>query len=247
MAFKGCVHTSLSVVVCKVVSIDLQALSYWYIAYTITLTKMNGNINSISMRLATLKDAEEMLQIHHGCIDQIFPTIYSQQTLREWKDLLEIDSYVAKTRDPGSRCYVAVIKEKSGEKVVGYGCLNTDAADRLGICVDQSCDIQIDSVYVSVNHHRQGIGKMLMQELESKALYEGGIRVGIVASMTAVSFYERLGYSIIGTSWYNTNPEKMEDKFSEGISSLEARVMVKDLVCTDLLTVETLSSSSRPF
>ena len=58
---------------------------------------------------------------------------------------------------------------------------------------------------------------------------EGYTRAGMLSSMTALSFYERIGYSIVEKKWLNIKPDKQEDQFSDGIYSLEARVMVKDL------------------
>ena len=70
--------------------------------------------------------------------------------------------------------------------------------------------------------------------MERKALSEGCTRVGILASMSAVSFYAKVGYSIIQKRWYNFKPDKPEDEFSDGIYSVEKRVMVKDLYSTVL-------------
>ena len=184
---------------------------------------------SISLRLATPQDAEAMLQIQHDCVDQTFPIFCSKTIINMWKKRLNLDRYVAMTQISGSWCYVAVIQDKSSEQIVGFGYLHTDTALFPRVPMECKCDLEIRSLYVSVNHHRQGIGKKLMQEMESKALNEGCTRVGIMASMSALSFYEKAGYLIVQKRWYNFKPDKPEDEFSDGIYSLEKRVLVKDL------------------
>ena len=100
---------------------------------------------------------------------------------------MTIDKYVAKTQGSGW-CFVAVLQEELSEQVVGFGCLNSNASQFPPLPKDYKYDVQIESVYVSVNHHKLGIGKKLM------------------SSLTALSFYERTGYSIVEKRWYNVNP-----------------------------------------
>ena len=198
---------------------------------------MEDKLISISVRQATPEDAEAMLQIQHDCIEQIFHNVYTQTALNTWKHVLTIDKYIAKTQGSGW-CFVAVLQEELSEQVVGFGCLNSDASQFPPLPKDYKYDVQIESVYVSVNHHKLGIGKKLMQELERKALNEGYTRAGMLSSLTALSFYERTGYSIVEKRWYNVNPNKPEVQFTDGIYSLETILMVKDLeskLKTDLL------------
>ena len=185
---------------------------------------------SISVRLASLKDAEAMLQIQQDCIETTFPPFYPQTTLDMWASLLNINSYIVKIQTTGWT-FVAVSHEESNEQIVGYGYLNTDIVQPPLIPKQYACDLQVESLYVSVDLHKQGIGKRLMQEMETKAAKEGCSRVGVLASMPAVSFYEKVGYSILEKRWYNFKPDKPEDEFTDKESpcGIEARVMVKDL------------------
>lgn len=193
---------------------------------------MDTKLGSISVRLATPKDAEEMLEIQRCCIEEIFPSFYSQKALNMWKNQLDIDNYITKGQSSGRR-YVAVLKENSSEQIVGFGYLNYDSSQLPKTPNNYKCNIQIQTLYVSVNHHKRGIGRKIIQEMERQALNDGYTHVGILASIPALSFYERVGYSIIGKGWYNIKPDKPEDLFSESTYSLEGRVMVKDLELED--------------
>ena len=192
---------------------------------------MEDKLISISVRQATPEDAEAMLQIQRDCIEKTFSTFYPQSILKMWSSLLNINSYIAKTQTTGWT-FVAVTHEESNEQVVGYGYLNTNAEHPPLIPKQYKCDLQVESLYISVDHHRQGIGKTLMEEMESKAAKEGCTRIGVLAAMPAVSFYDRVGYLVTEKRWYNFKPDKPEDEFTdkECPHGIESRVMVKYMV-----------------
>ncbi len=54
------------------------------------------------------------------------------------------------------------------------------------------------TVFVGVNAQGKGIGTKLMSYLEAMARKKGCKKVLLPSSITSVSFYERLGYKIIG-------------------------------------------------
>ena len=118
---------------------------------------------------------------------------------------------------------MAVINgEEENEHIVGFGYLNTNAKfkEPSRIPVHHKCDLQIESLYISINYHRLGIGQKLMQEMEHKALIEGCSRVGILSSMPAVSFYERIRYLIVEKRWFKVEPDKIDDLYCNGMYSI---------------------------
>jgi GNAT superfamily N-acetyltransferase len=56
---------------------------------------------------------------------------------------------------------------------------------------------RVRNVFVRIDHHQQGIGKILMQHIEDIARQHGKVQVGLRASVSAVVFYQKLGYAIV--------------------------------------------------
>ncbi len=53
---------------------------------------------------------------------------------------------------------------------------------------------RVRNVFVRMDYHQQGIGKMLMQCLEERARLQGQARLFLQADVSAARFYEKLGY-----------------------------------------------------
>jgi len=53
---------------------------------------------------------------------------------------------------------------------------------------------RLHSLFVRSSHHRQGIGRRLMERLERETIQRGGEKITMQATLFAVPFYERLGY-----------------------------------------------------
>ncbi len=56
---------------------------------------------------------------------------------------------------------------------------------------------RVRNVFVRIDHHQLGIGKILMQHIEDIARQQGKVRLGLRASISAVVFYQKLGYTIV--------------------------------------------------
>ena len=61
-----------------------------------------------------------------------------------------------------------------------------------------STKVQMRQVAVAPEHQGEGIGKILVKEFERVALAKGFFEVELKARLTAVSFYEKLGYAKYG-------------------------------------------------
>jgi GNAT superfamily N-acetyltransferase len=53
---------------------------------------------------------------------------------------------------------------------------------------------RVRNVFVRIDHHRQGIGKILMQHIEGIASKQNKAQLVLLADISAVDFYRKLGY-----------------------------------------------------
>jgi len=67
---------------------------------------------------------------------------------------------------------------------------------------------RVRNVFVRIGHHQQGIGKILMQHIEDIARQQGKVRLGLRASVSAVVFYQKLGYAIM---------EEIEERIGDAV------------------------------
>lgn len=77
-------------------------------------------------------------------------------------------------------CLVAVL----GMKIIGTGAYEAG---------------ELKTIFVLPNHQRKGVGNRLVLELEKQARSVGVTTMKVPASISGVSFYERLGYIKINT------------------------------------------------
>lgn len=85
-----------------------------------------------------------------------------------------------------SRKRTMLVAEQAG-RLVGTAALEPDWSGEAGA-------FYVLSVFVLPEAHGQGVGRALMQALEDWARAHGGCKLGLSASLTAVAFYEKLGY-----------------------------------------------------
>lgn len=77
--------------------------------------------------------------------------------------------------------------------------------------------VNVMGLYVHPAAHHSGIGKFLMREMERCVLLGGSDRLGVVATINAVPFYESVGFKVVQGHMHGSGP-----------TALEAKVMVKD-------------------
>jgi GNAT superfamily N-acetyltransferase len=53
---------------------------------------------------------------------------------------------------------------------------------------------RVRSVFVRIDHHKQGIGQLLMRHVEEAASRKNIVRLTLLANVGAVDFYRNLGY-----------------------------------------------------
>lgn len=86
-----------------------------------------------------------------------------------------------------AKCLVAI----ENNKVVGTASISKFRGDESGT------KYIILTVFVKMENHRQGIGKMLMQEIEKYAVSIGAKQLVIPASIYGLEFYQKLGYDYL--------------------------------------------------
>ncbi len=191
--------------------------AFW--SAVIVLFEMDMQNFSVSVRSATEQDATQMMQIQLNCLEKVFTAVYPTPELEMLKDILTLESYVAKTQTTGW-CFVAVAETDKEEQVLGFGYINLNIGSPPRIPNWYHCSLKVENLYVDPKYHKRGIGRLLMQEMERQASDEGCTSIGILSSLPAVPFYKGLGYKDMQKSWHN---------IGIGTGRLEGRIMVKEL------------------
>ena len=126
-----------------------------------------------------------------GCLRHIRETVFihEQQVPRE----LEFDE-----RDPLCRHVLAF----DGDAAVGTGRLDLELNGKVG------------RVAVVASHRRRGVGAAIMERLHAIALERGQPRLWCNAQLTAVPFYERLGYVGSGPTFLEAGIEHVRMEYT---------------------------------
>ena len=90
-------------------------------------------------------------------------------------------------------------------KDVLIGCFETDDLQQdkglIGCCILSPVDeelVRLRQMAVSEHFQRSGVGREIMEFAEKQAAANGFVTIMMHARKTAVSFYERIGYHIVG-------------------------------------------------
>jgi predicted GNAT family N-acyltransferase len=92
--------------------------------------------------------------------------------------------------DTDGRVYVHAIVEDDAGAVIGYARLHLEAGES-----------KVYQVAVADDWRGRGVGRELMTWAAAKAREEGRDFVELDARETAIGFYERLGYTVVGDSF----------------------------------------------
>jgi GNAT superfamily N-acetyltransferase len=130
---------------------------------------------AVTVRPATDGDRLAICTVHVRAIRETCSRSYSPDQVAAWAGLLSPDSYRVVLQD---RIMVVAI---DGASVVGFGQLNQSTGE-------------VDAVYVLPERQGQGIGRLLLAELEDQARARGLGKLELSATFNAASFYQRAGY-----------------------------------------------------
>jgi len=160
------------------------------------------------VRPATPEDVEAIRIAHRKSILEIAAKDYPAEVVAEWgtnNDPESIQTHKENIRSGAELCWVAV----QNEIVVGFSSLIPEFQE-------------LRAVYVVGQAAHTGVGRALLQSLESKAIELGLNRLQLHSSVSARSFYERNGYR---------NLRKGIHKMRSGLE-MECYIMDKQLAIT---------------
>jgi len=74
-------------------------------------------------------------------------------------------------------------------------------------------EVKAERVAVLPGHRTGGVGRALMDALEKEAARRGHVTIGLGAQVTAIGFYEKLGYAVYGPEFDDAGiPHRMMRK-----------------------------------
>jgi GNAT superfamily N-acetyltransferase len=132
-----------------------------------------GQLLVREFRLADLEGVKELI---NRTIDTCYNGFYLKEVMNYF-DMYNWDGNILKAARDG---YVIVVETQG--KIVGTGSVIGDVVLR---------------VFVDPGHQKQGLGRMIMDELEKRAEANGVKILQLRALANARKFYESLGYSTI--------------------------------------------------
>jgi GNAT superfamily N-acetyltransferase len=104
----------------------------------------------------------------------------------EERQLLLGPFFHARSREPAHREAIARVIQAAMVFVA------EEDGDIIGVLRGRADRLQ--SLFVRGDHHRRGVGRMLVERFEQACLEQGSSAVRLVATLYAVPFYTRLGY-----------------------------------------------------
>lgn len=163
--------------------------------------------------------------------------------IRELKssDLKKVEELISKTIDI---CYRPVMSEEVIRYLRGFhktenilriaeqGCTVVAEKNTKIVGTGSVVDGVVLRVYIDPDFQKQGIGRMIMRELENKAIREGVEEVVLRSTEVSWSFYVLLGYSILEKNYVEVENGShleyyvMEKRLGErGVLSLNRRFL----------------------
>lgn len=144
----------------------------------------------VTIRLATPADGEALVEVHVASIRELGPAAYDPEQVEAWAANKRPDRYPL-----GDESTHAVVAES--DEIVGFGWVDLEAGE-------------VTAVYVHPDHARQGVGRAILEHLETAAREAGLESLGLTASVNAARFYERFGYEPVERVDHDINGEILE-------------------------------------
>lgn len=130
----------------------------------------------ISVREFRLADLDSVKELINRTIDVCYNGFYLEEVMNYF-DMYNWDGNILKAARDG---YIVVVETQG--KIVGTGSVIGDTVLR---------------VFIDPDHQKQGLGRVIMNELEKRAEANGVKILQLRALANARKFYESLGYSTV--------------------------------------------------
>lgn len=153
-----------------------------------------------TVRRATPEDSPGIGWVHVRAIRELCAARYPSEEIEAWAKQRDPEHYVEAIR--GKEFYVA---EQDGS-VVGFGTLDKESGE-------------IEAVYVSPDVAGRGVGSEILRKLEERAMASGLKALRLDASLNAIPFYTRNGYSTV---------RELKHRLTSGVE-IACVLMTKDL------------------
>lgn len=143
----------------------------------------------IQIREFINSDAQEVLECHFKAVHQTAGVDYDNTVLEEWSkpvDEVRLTQFLQTLAD--SKRYVAVVRGQ----IAGFAEYVADK-NELRAC------------YVHPDFSGLGVGKKLIQYIESKARAENVDYFAMDSSVTAMPFYKKMGYEVVSEGEHTLN------------------------------------------
>ena len=128
------------------------------------------------------QDAKEVSEMVRRTLRETNSKDYSEAYIEN--EVAKIDENFFIERSKWTNCYV--FTEERTERIIGVG--------SIGSYWGSDTESSLFTIFVSPDHQGKGIGKQIMEKLESDEYFLRAKRIEIPASITALSFYQKLGY-----------------------------------------------------
>jgi GNAT superfamily N-acetyltransferase len=138
-------------------------------------------VNGLTLRRFRAGDLEEVFGLVWSTVETSYAGVYPPAAIAFFHEYHRPESILS----DASEGYTVVVHDDG--RLVGTG-------SRL--------DSDVRRVFVRPEHQGQGIGRLIMAELETEALAQGIERLGLSASLPALEFYLALGYTIASEESY---------------------------------------------
>lgn len=129
------------------------------------------------------QDAKEVSELVRRTLRETNIKDYSEKYIEN--DIAKVDENFFIERSKWTNCYV--FSDENTESIIGVG--------SIGSYWGSETESSLFTIFVSPDYQGKGIGKQIMEKLESDEYFLRAKRIEIPASITALSFYQKLGYN----------------------------------------------------
>jgi putative acetyltransferase len=137
------------------------------------------------LRTATAADRASICGVHRSSARSLGGGFYTHEEIERWVHALTPDRYTT---------YIdrIVVAEEDGA-IVGFAWMGDDG--------------RLHALYVAPGAAGKGVGSALLQQVEQLAAERGLTSVHLEASLNAVPFYERHGFTALGDTTVHPAPD----------------------------------------